>query len=144
MSRTPFEPTFTVQWWVVVLGAALYVALLAVPVAEGDISTVGYLAGVPVGLLVGLATREAGPTLGNTLVAVFAGLVVLGVGVFVYGSLVSYRIGWGLDSLLALNIGVRGFVILLIASPLHLLQAALFALAGEALSERARERLATA
>lgn len=120
---TSYHPRFTVDYGVVGVATGLYLALMFYPVTQASFPDVGLLAGVPVGIVVGLLTPRGGDEMNNTLVACGAGAALVMVSSAAYGSYVSWLVGFPLDSVLAGQFAIYGFFYGGFLFPLHLLVA---------------------
>lgn len=118
-----YRPRFTVDYGVVGVATGLYLALMFYPVTQANFPDVGLLAGVPVGIVVGVLTPPGGDEMNNTLVACGAGAALVVAASAAYGSYVSWQVGFPLDSVLAGQFAIYGFFYGGFLFPLHLLVA---------------------
>lgn len=135
------SPTFEIDRPALLVAAALHFALLFVPIVHLDVPRWVFLAGFPVGVVAGVLTPTYGDAMNNGLAACLLGGLFVILGALVYGSYVSWRVGFGVDSLLA---GVYGFLGLwmVFAVPVHAVQAVFAAVGAHVVRIRVEERLA--
>lgn len=137
-----YRPRFSVDRRVVAVAAGLYLALMFYPVTQANFPDLGLLAGVPVGLTVGILTPRSGDEMNNALVGCAAGaalVVTLGAA---YGAFVSWQVGFPLDSVLAGQFAVYGFFYGGFLFPLHIAVAVPVAVLVRSARRRTRARLA--
>ena len=122
-SRTSSRPTFAVDRAAVAVGAAVYTIVLTAAVAQALLGPAVLLAGVPVGIAVGILTPDDGEELNNALAACGLGALAVVVTSQAYGSYVSWQLGWGLDTVLAGQFTLHGVAVAFFAMPFHMLVA---------------------
>lgn len=136
------RPRFSVDRGVAAVGAGLYLALMLYPVTQADFPAAGLLAGVPIGLVVGVLTPRSGDELNNALVGCAVGAILVVALGAAYGSFVSWQVGFPLDSVLAGQFAVYGFFYGGFLFPLHIAVAIPVAVLVRSARRRTRARFA--
>lgn len=132
------RPAFELDRAAVLAATALHFAILFVPITQLEIQSAMYFAGIPVGIVAGLLTPRYGEAMNNGVAACLLGGLAVVVASLIYGSYVSWRVGFGIDSLLAGFYGFFGFWTVL-AVPFHAAAAAVVAI----LAQKGRFRFTT-
>lgn len=138
--RNPLA-SMEIQWRPVLLGAAAQYVVLVVVLVRHDIGITVVAAGVLAGLVAGGLTGRYGPAMSNGLAAGALGGALAAATVALYGSVLSWYVGFGIDSRLAAQYGFRGVLVFVLFVPFHAVQGALVALVATRLRTRALERL---
>lgn len=131
------RPSFDVDRRPTALAAAVQFAVLVVPMLRLDPSVAVFLGGVVGGVVAGGLTGRYGNAMNNGLVgAAIAGTAAC-LAVALYGSYLSWRVGFGFDSQLAARYGFFGVTMVVLAVPLQAMEGAIVA----ALANGVRERI---
>lgn len=136
------RPSFDLDATPVVAGTVAQFAVLIVPMLRLEASAPVFLGGVVGGVVAGALTDRYGSAMNSGLVAAaVAGLAACLV-VGAYGSYLSWRLGFGLDSLLASRWGFYAATMLVLAVPFQAVEGALAAAVAADVRERVVARVA--
>lgn len=139
----PTVPSFEVNWRPTLVGAAVQFAVIIVPMVRLEITREIVLGGLIGGAVAGALTDRYGNVMSNGLLAGAIAGTLASLGLIVYGSYASWRLGFGLDSLFAAQYGFQGLALLFLIVPFHAAEGALAALLANGARVRVLDRFAS-
>lgn len=136
------RPSFDVDATPVVAGAVVQFAVVILPMLHLRATLPVFLGGIAAGVVAGGLTGRYGNAMNNGLLAAAIAGVAACIVVAAYGSYVSWRVGFGLDSLLAGQYGFYAATMLVLAVPFQAVEGAIGAAVVSSLRLRVTSRVA--
>lgn len=136
------RPAFDVDAVPVASGAAAQFAVLLVPMVRLEAAVAVFLAGAVGGAVAGGLTDRHGPAMNNGLTAAAFGGALACLVVALYGSYLSWRVGFGIDSRLAAQYGFFAATMLVLAVPFQAVEGAIVGAAASGIRQRVGTRSA--